>query len=41
MLASIRKFSKSFLAKIFIAIIAIPLFFGVWEMFLDQENKML
>ena len=42
MLASIRKFSKSFLAKIFIAIIALPfLLWGMGDIFTSGKQNVL
>ena len=42
MLASIRKFSKSFLAKVFIAIIAMPfLLWGMGDVFRSGNQNVL
>ena len=42
MLGSIRKFSKSFLAKIFIAIIALPfLMWGMGDVFRSGKQNVL
>ena len=42
MLASIRKFSKSFLAKIFIAIIALPfIMWGMGDVFRSGKQNVL
>ena len=42
MLSSIRKFSKSFLAKIFVAIIALPfILWGVGDIFREGKQNVI
>ena len=41
MIGSIRKLSKSIFAKFLVALIALPLFFGAWDVFQSSNQNVI